>query len=50
MDIIRIKDKSGKIKLIIRGKKVFEVLKNGKEKRRKDLDQHEPPDLRKNTE
>ncbi len=47
MDVIKIKDKSGKIKFIIRGKKVFEILENGKEKRRKDLDQHEPLDLRK---
>lgn len=48
MDVIRIKDKSGKVKFIIRGKQIFEVLENGKEKRREDLEQHELFDLRKN--
>jgi len=48
MDLIKIKDKSGKVKFILRGNKVFEILENGKEKRRKDLDQHESFDLCKN--
>ena len=47
MDVIKVKDKSGKVKFILRGKRVFEVLENGKEKRRKDLDHHGPFDLHK---
>lgn len=53
MDKIFIKNKeTGKVLYILDGDKIYEVMNDGKRKRRKDLEidriKHEPSDLRKN--